>query len=648
MKDKLGWIQVRKPIRVLLQMKEGLPLADKDLRKVCEDLLHDKYYIAARYPALPLKGDNIWELNPLNDRTWCFWLHTLIVIELLIYGYEKFKESRFLKKACAILWDWQKHNEKKQLPGMEWHDHATALRLIVICKLFETWKATAWDKKTVKNFSRLAEAHCVKLAAPGFYREKHNHGMDQDIALYTASTVFEHLPSAAAWRELALQRFQKQVDHLFSFDGSYMEHSPGYGALFVNRLYHFMMFLHSVGDPESPSLESIIEKQLHYLTNIVQPDGKIPPIGDSQMLPLKMGKWAGLDETVLKHLQYVTSGGAKGVAPPSTEAIFPGGGFAVMRNKWPLDNETVQLVFYSGFHSRVHKHHDDLSFALFAHGQPLLVDSGIYKYDYQSAERNYVVSNRAHNTIVVDSKDTELVRLNIGKSGLTDYYFDQSFSVVAGAHCLYPGIIHQRIVVYDKPWDCLILDFVKGHKQHRFEQVFNFHPLVQCSSTNNTIYGALHQKRCIAVSPLAHQETIEAKLIRGNQEPLQGWCSLTHGNLEPSSSASYVLYGTKAYFATHINLQPWQKSLFGFSSQDDSIEITRRDWKMKIILGNNRLYLLKNDVLVEMNHIPQPTLESAIEDWKHFKYREKYKSERDRRLRLQEELEKKKGGERRE
>lgn len=612
--NKWEQLRSRKAIRVL-HVIEGQQLKGQQLKDVCDDMLEDRYYLAKRYPTILLNANNIWASDPLKDRTWCFWLHTLLVVRYLIDGYEEFGERSYLQKAMKLFQDWQKHSVAKSLPEMAWHDHATALRLLVICKLFEVWKTNEWEEEIVHDFARIAEAHCEKLADPSFYKEQHNHGMDQDIALFTACTVFSQMSESESWSQKALQRFQQQMSHLFAADGSYREHSPGYAVIFVNRLYNFMDFLRDTGIPQYKDLQNVIEKQLVYLTNIIQPDGRVPNIGDSQMAPFRMGNWSGLNETIIENLRYVASGGSNGIPPSNLDAIYPDGGFAMMRNKWKYVNDTVQLVLTSGFHSRTHKHNDDLSVTLFGHGQPLLVDAGLYNYNYDSFGRKYVVSKRAHNSVMVDNKDTELIRKNIGKSGLTDYLFEKEISVVAGAHCLYPGIVHQRIVLFLKPWNFYLFDWVKGYKQHRFEQIFNFNPNLQCRESEGKLHAALNGVDVLTITPLLQQAELQTILVKSQRNPLRGWSSMDHGKLEPSWSAGYQSIGTQARFASHLKLQPTEMDESVVSWQADTITIQRKECEWKLILGNQHLHLLRNGQLLGMNPINQPVLKKAIDNW---------------------------------
>ncbi len=611
---------------------------DNILLERCDDLLSNLLFMDKRYPKIKLKGDNIWLMDPC-DRSWRFWLHSLKNLEYLIDGYKVFGEIKYLNKALNIIFDWKRHNSPTSGSEMAWHDHSTALRLIIICKVYENWRRDYWDDKVYNEFCELINAHCSKLVDPSFYMEKHNHGMDQDIALLIASVIFPQLSKASFWRELALERFEKQLGHLFKSDGSYTEHSPQYVYMLANRLFDVLSFIKVNSIENNGNLELILKRAMKYLSYILQPDGQFPPIGDSVMLPIEPHVLKDPTGKNLSEVEYVSSNGTYGNQPDGLDTIFPEGGYAILRNKWEFDQETIQSVFYSSFHSRVHKHHDDLSITIFGHGQPLLVDSGKYNYVYDSLERQYVVSTKAHNTVVVDSENTNTSRNNIGKSGLKSYYLDKNFALITGIHCLYPGVIHQRLILYLKPYDFVIIDNLQGYKEHCFEQNFHFDPSVNCQHKDNIITGYIEERPIISLKQIHKNNDTSVHLVKGNEQPLLGWVSPSYAKFEPTFCASSHQNGKEAQFTTHVSLNPINPLNINFDWEDEIINVNWNDNNLKIIVATNHVYSIFNQQFLEMTYIDQPKIKEAIKDQTNYEYREKYRSERKRRLKYQDELE---------
>ncbi|PET44978.1 hypothetical protein CN514_21305 [Bacillus sp. AFS001701] len=628
-------IQQRKKIEIF-RLTPALKM--DQLKDRCDDILNNIIYFNKKYPPVKMDLNNLWSMDPY-DRSWRFGLHSLKVLEYLLDGYSTFSDERYLSKAIELLWDWEKYNFLESQSEMAWHDHSTALRLIIICKIFESWKLNFCDLKGINRFVSLVEGHWEKLVDPEFYMERHNHGMDQDIALLVSTVVFNDLPKAYEWRQIATKRLEKQLEHLFGEDGSYFEHSPDYIYLLVERLFNVLRFINDNDIKQNSDLEEILNKSLVFLTFILQPDGQVCPIGDSEMNHVTLDKLGSDSNDMLKYLNYVVSGGKSGEEPTELDAIFPNGGYAALRNKWEYDKDTIQAIFLSSFHSRTHKHHDDLSFTIFGHGQPLLVDSGKYNYVYNSPERKYVVSTKAHNTVVVDNENTVISRNNIGKSGLTSSYLDKNFSFVSGTHCLYPGVIHQRLFLYLKPYDFIIIDYLQGYKIHSFEQNFHLAPSVNCINENNNITGYINEKPIISLRQLHKKNDTTINLVKGVKDPLIGWVSPRYSIFEPTFCASYRQNGSEGHFATQVSLNPLNELNVKLSWEDDILNITWENNSLKIIIATHKIYLFLNDKFLNLNYIEHSKIKEAIIEQRNYEYREKYRSERNRRLRYFEELE---------
>ncbi|XZF75630.1 heparinase II/III family protein [Bacillus sp. AL-1R] len=634
MKDMTLRIKNKEEIDILRLVTK---LNNNTLLERCDDLLCDVLLKDKRYPKVKIEGDNCWIINPC-DRSWRFWFHSLKYLEYLIDGFKVFGEKKYLEKAIDIILDWKKHNFHSSESEMAWHDHSTALRLIIICKVYEIWRQELWNDEIYEEFYELVNVHCTKLTDPDFYMEKHNHGMDQDIALLIASVVFFQMPEATFRKELSLKRFERQLNHLFMSDGSYSEHSPHYVYMLGNRLFNVLSFIKENKIENNGNLERILNKSMKYLAYTLQPDGQFPPIGDSVMLPIEPNLLKDPTGKNLSEIEYISSNGINGKQPDQLDTLFPDGGYASLRNKWEFDQETIQSIFYSSFHSRVHKHHDDLSITIFGHGQPLLVDSGKYNYVYDSPERQYVVSTKAHNTVTVDGENTNTSRNNIGKSGLTSYCFNQNFSFVSGIHCLYPGVVHQRLFLFLKPYDFVVIDRLQGYKEHDFQQNFHFDPSINCQNKNGIITGIIEGNSVISLKHIHKSKDISVKLVKGLEDPLLGWVSQSYAKLEPTFCMNSQQNGRDADFATQISLNPEKPLNIKFAWEDDIINVRWNENNLKIIMATNQEYLVLNDQFINMNYINQPKIKEAIKEQKNFEYREKYRAERQRRLRYYDEL----------
>ncbi len=487
------------------------------LRKICEQYLMGQIYVHNNFPVVTIgEGKVIWFEDPLKDRSWRFSIHALHMVERLVNGYEEFGDKRFLIKAKEFILDWYKHNGTGSKSEMAWHDHSTALRLIQICRFYLAGsKSNVMDKETNIIINNMIMAHCEKLADPGFYMPKHNHGLDQDLALLTATLVISNEKSLS-WKSLALERLEEQLKGLFLEDGSYSEHSPHYGYLILDRIIQFTPLIKIADSNYYHKILRIIRLGLEFLLNILQPNGLLPTIGDSEERVIALVTTEKMDPSIKAIIDKINNiDQIRLYKLQSNDHVFPKGGYAILKNKVEKLEDVVQITFCSAFHSRVHKHHDDLSFTLFATGVPIFTDPGKFNYDYKSLERNYVISSRAHNSVIVDGEDTQIIRLNVGKSAITSFFGDEDFSFSSGCHCLYPGVIHSRLIVYLKPYDILILDYLEGYKNHKFEQNFIVHSNISVKHDGDKFVGKTNNRDLFVMTPIYHSSLVATSVYTG-------------------------------------------------------------------------------------------------------------------------------------
>jgi hypothetical protein len=547
--------------------------SQEDLYFIAEGLLKNSIYISRQFKTCEMETDELWHSDPFNNRTWRYWVHSLIMIEYLLNAYEVFNNQGYMEKAVELVLSWKRHNISGTRSDMAWHDHAAAHRLIIISRMAELLRQDHFDMQLLEELTSLAEQHCTVIESPRFYQPRHNHGLDQNAAMYAAATVFNHLDKSDFWQRLSFARLKEQLEYLFLSDGSYLEHTPVYSFIFCNRLMRYVHFFRQDGNSECGLIEAVIGKQLHCLTYLVQPDGLIPPIGDGNPSRMSLKHLKGLEPASLAFPEYVLSKGARGIPPPELDMVFARGGYAAMRNKWEYDEETIQVLLYSAFHTKTHKHHDDLSLTLFAYGQPLITDSGKYNFNYNSWERQYVISAYAHNTVVVDGKNTSIDQGQIGKSCLASYHWSEPMAYCSAAHALYKGVIHRRSLLYFKPWDLIVIDFMDSLVEHKYEQVFNFYPGAECRQEGNSVLVFTDGGEKVKITSLLDEDILETSLLKGQKQPWRGWCCLEYNVLQPSWSMGYTKRGGRVFYAAHIDLKPARKVDFAVEQRGDALNI---------------------------------------------------------------------------
>src|SRR3712207_3145144 len=85
----------------------------------------------------------------------------------------------------------------------------------------------------------------------------------------------------------------------------------------------------------------------------------------------------------------------------------PGPGMRFLpRSGWAMVKAGESHLITSAAHvTRAHKHADELSFELCERGERVIADTGKFSYGEDHWLRGYVLSARAHSTLVVDGQD---------------------------------------------------------------------------------------------------------------------------------------------------------------------------------------------------------------------------------------------------
>ncbi|MEH7180573.1 heparinase II/III domain-containing protein [Neobacillus vireti] len=581
----------------------------KKLESIFHDYKEKVYMVSGRYTPVRLEDDELWT-SEAHDRSWLFWHHCLVSVAYLIDSYNVNHNKEKLYLAFEIVEKWYDANYPESPSVMGWHDHSTALRLLHIVKLYLVFIELN-DEKVLRKLEEVSEKHMEKLSDPDFYMPKHNHGLDQDISLYLASSVLGNIPRSQKWNELALRRFWGQVNNIFAQDGSYLEHSPHYIYLMLERLINFYKIVMKSNEKEGENLKKRIVAITKFFIYSLHPDATFPTIGDSesQSFDVNNETWKSLPEDIYSVLASIKKENELEIELP-LDTFYQDGGYAFFRSDWNNDESTTQLTFYSAFHSRVHKHHDDLSVLLYGHGKPLLIDAGKFTYQYDRAERHYVVSAYGHNTVRLNNSETDISRLNINKSGILSFLNTKNIGYASGFHTLMDGATHRRLVFYLKPGETIVLDLIKSSTSIDSEIIFNFHPDLRTMNMDGKIVGFNEGNPEIYLENLIGKTNYQK--VRGQTDPLQGWSSNFYGELHANDMITMKQNGSLTTFATYIHLNE-QTSVTDFAWKDDVISFKWKSFSIKLKLTDFYEMLEINGKLFKTQKVfNKPTLFESI------------------------------------
>ncbi|MDJ0950550.1 MAG: alginate lyase family protein [Alphaproteobacteria bacterium] len=567
------------------------------------------------YPAAQLSDDLRWSENPYKDRSWNWFLHNMSYVSILSEEYRKTGELKYLERAEDLILDWIADNSAYSIPvsKFSWDDHTTAFRLMNWLYFWEIWsKSSLFDEEKMALILRSMMAHAERLASAEFYRKHHNHGIDQDRALIAFTLTFPELEQSNGWQSLALKRMEAEILFAVSPAGVHLEHSPGYQFYGLRQLQEVTSLLSNWGVEHdlSARLPQIMESMALYVKHIVQPNGRIVPIGDTPMRHIsgyaqQLAPFVKQDRA----LMCLLSDGdlCEGL---DDVAVFPDEGYVIIRDfdrgRLPFDKSFYLFFTAAANEGRAHKQADDLSFVLSFGGHELLTDPGQYSYK-RGAGREYVLSTRAHNTVLIDgtgfSREGRDARLD-------DFLSTEEFTAINASHGNYEQFEHSRWLLHIRPSLLILVDTLKRkegvlapdlEQPHQFTQLFHSSNQIRMRVVGREeevwflapeTEGGHPLMRILQAAPVAGTPRITS----GQDNPMLGWTSPRHGVLEPAPVVTFQIEGTGATFVTIIELNMHQEKPIEepFNRSSFSADIRANEIAVKWMEGGVRRGVILN------------------------------------------------------
>jgi hypothetical protein len=219
-----------------------------------------------------------------------------------------------------------------------------------------------------------------------------NHGIRQDMALAATAIALPELPDSDDLIQLAERRLGEASEELFTREGIWVEHAPGY----VNYALRLMLDIKNLADldprfnPEA--FLSRLPASLDYLLSSLTPDLQIPWVGNSPAEALKSEVKRYAEMTLGKGVREYVEGLA------GTALLYPDYGHAIVR-----EEDGFYLLFHAAQNLPAIKRHEDaLSFILLNKGRVWITEGGLAGFDgnEHTDMMSYLWSPHAHNTYV--------------------------------------------------------------------------------------------------------------------------------------------------------------------------------------------------------------------------------------------------------
>ncbi|MEH7110440.1 heparinase II/III family protein, partial [Bacillus sp. JJ1764] len=331
--------------------------SNKKSLEIANEITHDYLYVNKSFS--PYKSDSVitWKENPFNDKTWCFYFHSLDMVGYLMNAYELDPRQEYLEKSKWFLESWISSNPspENQVSPFAWEDHSTANRVINIIYFLEFYRESElYDDTFYQKVLGTLEVHGQFLYDDKNYNFSNNHGIFQDRSLLELSIMFPEFTDCHKWFDKAIKRIESRLERDVTVSGVHKEHSASYHIVVLKLFREINDFL-LYHNKSVPILKDKVFKMEEYLAHIVKPDGKIPMTGDSGNDSIS---FLSVENITNPKLLYVRSNGNVGEIP-TKDIVYKDAGVAIFRNDWEI-NTPIYLKFISSFHSQTHKHADDL------------------------------------------------------------------------------------------------------------------------------------------------------------------------------------------------------------------------------------------------------------------------------------------------
>ena len=376
--------------------------------------------------------------------------------------------------------------------------------------------------------------HGEVMSDPRRYEGVNNASLHQSMGLYALGETMKR----PKWRATAISRESSLAAKLIQPDGSDEEGALEYAVNDYRWFGQAAERLRRGGDPVPADLLRYTAMP-SFIAQATRPDGRIEALGDTTPVPLVPSRWAGTAA------EFPATGGASGVAPTSTFAAYAGG-YVFGRSGWGTARPQADETFYSvrGGSATPHAHDDSGAVTLYAHGSPLLVDTGKWRYTYGTT-RSFVVSRVAHNAVLVNG--VKRTRLRPEMTTATVNGLDITTVVDRG----YSGVTLTRTVAYDRADDTLVV----------WDRLSSPSKAVTASQQ-----WGLGRDRTVDLSgDVAHTSGPGANVsmlftsggapldvVKGQKSPLRGWNSIAYGELSPSPSLRATQKGSELSWLTVI------------------------------------------------------------------------------------------------
>jgi Heparinase II/III N-terminus/Heparinase II/III-like protein len=479
-----------------------------------------------------------------GDREWNLFLNRHYHLLDLFVAYQKTGNPLYAEIIGHHVIDWiiSNHSLTNPFSQKQWRGLEVAHRIT-------HWVPCFYGLQQVQEFSGAVRILMLSSILDHAYYLRHLHSwganwLSREMnALATVAICWPEFRNSQQWFNYGSDRLFREINEQVYPDGVHKELISHYHLVTLENFQNFANLLKKSGLDEPESFRVGLEQMWNYLAYSMSPDGHSVLNNDSDRdnnRPLVHQAAVAYQRPDWTH---ITSNGKTGHPPPGEpSAIFPWAGQLISRSDWKADAHWSFFDLGSAGIS-YHIHNDKLHLSLAAYGRDLLVDSGRYRY-VRDRFWHYFRGSASHNVILIDGKGqkTGLRELNRPLSNC-DYAITSEFDLAVGTFDngfinLKGKASHSRAVLYlrDKYW--VVIDRIVTDRPRQIEALWHFHPdctVVIDGQSVGSVDPGVGNLKIVPVSSLLW----DVQIIRGQENPVQGWWSLEYNQKVPNSTVEY-------------------------------------------------------------------------------------------------------------
>jgi len=514
------------------------------------------------YPAIAVAPDfNQRDLDK-GLPTWALHFGSLAITEIFVRAYEISRDERWLTAAVQHTTGFIDYERRAWLPrGFLWNDHAIAARISVLTRLWRLYREHPdYDpqigRHLIEHILRCREL----LAKASQFTFNTNHGVMQNVALLQIAAVFPGLPDEARYRQLAIQRLDRQLAFYVSGEGVVLEHSAEYHALGVELLERSIGLLEILDEPVPPHWAERLRKAKTFLDLIRLPDDSLPLFGNTHSTPEFPPSTA-------------TNRDAQSLcAARAGSHLYPVAGYAVT---WHCGHQSSQSVLaLSQFVGHGHKHADELSLLTWTRGSRWLTSVGYWPYGIPGGESAYGWggSNAPHWSGESTAGERE-PKLLFSATADNVTFLDASRRSPEG------GRFRRQVLQLGDDW-WIIVDFASALAGAEAEVLWTFYPGIAVSNGSETGYRATLGPDAMQIG-IAGAGPVDHRLVMAEREPWRGW--VVKERMPTPASGILVRFPTDTPLATAFHTS--DAGLPGNVGIEWIARRSAEDWELAVIVG---------------------------------------------------------------